>query len=229
MFMLRLLQTLFVIFSLVTVTCHARHPGLDNSFGVGGHTSVATPNFSPRIWTSGANYGTMDAHAASDGRLTVIGYGWGTFALARLISDGVFDPGFNAGAAKIVSTVTEIFSASAVDSQGRALVASYVYDTSRTVVIVYRFTAAGEFDSSFGTNGRKEITLPVVVASNSVVPVAPRSITLRSDGGFFVTLEQAAVVAFADDGEMDTSLWDQGVYYAQTLPTGANSVSQARS
>jgi uncharacterized delta-60 repeat protein len=207
--------------------CFANHPGLDVAFAGGNVSSATTPGFGMREWWTRNNRG-MSSHAHTDGRLTVAAYQWGSFAIARFLANGQIDPTFNAGNAKVVSIGNEIASAFGVDSQGRVIVTAYPYDTFSTRVIVYRFTSTGAIDPAFGIDGRKETTLPVVVASNSVVPAGSRNVIARATGGFFVMLEQAAVVAFTDGGEIDGALWNNGVYYAPTLLVGSNASMQAR-
>ncbi len=139
--------------------------GVDTSFGVGtGHSEGGTTEL-PR----GANAVAVQP----DGKILVAGPGGGNFGVARVKTDGFYDPTFGPGANGQVSVDfggTDVANAMALQPDGKILVAG----TDGDGFAVARLLPNGTLDPSFGTGGRATVNF-------TGVDVA-RGMALQPDG-----------------------------------------------
>jgi uncharacterized delta-60 repeat protein len=126
---------------------------LDVSFGVAGKLAIP-----------GANAGRGFA-LQSDGKLLLAG---GTqsfpssFVVMRLNADGSYDSGFGNGGASVIRTSTSTTGEGDIAATVAVRPDGYIYVAGKSGSInenfgLVRFTAAGELDTSFGTNGISNI------------------------------------------------------------------------
>ncbi len=200
---------------LVLEPALATHPGVDNTYGSNGFASVDTGVFSPNARFD-ATYVAGDA----TGGVAVATVSDSSFAVTRLLAAGTADPGFNGGVARVVDTGIARMTALGIDAMGRTLLSGTEYDTGQTVVIVYRLTAAGALDQTFGVSGRLRTILPINVADQGVVPTQPSVLVARPGGGFFIVLGKGGVAAFNASGGLDSTFWSQGVFTTSLVQIG---------
>jgi uncharacterized delta-60 repeat protein len=202
----RLSRCAAMALTFFAVCANAAHPGIDATFGVNGFASVATPG---NHLNSVENL--MSAVSDSAGRTTIASYRSASFSVARFLANGTPDPAFNGGAAVVRSTPLAAVRAFTVDATGRSILAALEYHDLQTVVLVYRLRSDGQIDSSFGESGRVRYVIPVTLSFRGEAPVPPARIIARPDGGCFIVLSQVAVIAFSEDGAVDTSYGDGGL------------------
>jgi uncharacterized delta-60 repeat protein len=136
------------LYSAIVVARLSLQGALDSSFG---------PTQSGATFVQVADGGTPTSLVVdSDNRLVVAGYSRGATAVTRLNADGTLDEGF--GANGVVLTQVDGLGAglmsSAVDSEGRILVAGWHSQTSSDRdFLVERYLADGTLDPTFGLAG----------------------------------------------------------------------------
>jgi len=132
---------------------------LDPAFGTGGSLRID-------IARSGDTARTVVAQP--DGKLVGTGYSRGTDnivrpVLVRFDAAGVFDPSFGTAGVATATVLDGVAESYAVALQGDGyIVAGYgrgADDKEKVDVVVERFTAAGTWDRSFGTDGLTRIDL----------------------------------------------------------------------
>ena len=126
--------------------------------------------------------------------------------LVRFTADGKLDPSF--GAAGVVMLSMSTSDLAVVPGSGQLIVAG-ACGASAKELCVQRYTAEGQLDTTFGTDG---------IFRTERVSVGP-IITIRPDGGVFVGMSaapyrgaparQVVVLALTHDGRIDTA-WGNG-------------------
>ena len=147
----------------------------------------------------------------SDGKIVVAGYSHGhsdyDVAVVRYDSDGSLDTSFN-GTGKVTTPIgsSDDFGESvAVQSDGKIVVAGYIYNGSNYDIAVVRYNGDGSLDTSF--NGTGKVTTPVGNSDD-----VGHSVAIQSDGKIVVaglsnngSDDDVVVVRYNSDGSLDTS------------------------
>lgn len=197
------------------VRASATGVGLDFTFGTDGRVVSSL---------QGLQYGTAGSARLSDGRLLVGGLcrtgDVHDFCVARYHSDGRLDTSFGTGgwAKQTVSTFRASASAMAVLPDGRIVVGGScinLYELGNYFCMA-RFSADGESDSGFGTNGVSQFhvsALPYGGVGDELTDIA-----VADSGSLFVTGDCSSRFCAAkvqEDGTLDLSFGTQGVATVQ--------------
>ncbi|MGC8765465.1 MAG: hypothetical protein ACP5QT_06235 [Brevinematia bacterium] len=142
---------------------------LDNTFGVNG--KVVSDIYGGCDWVA-------DAAIQSDGKIVVAGGSWFNasfydFSLARYDNQGTLDTTFGDNGRNTISfaNVSDNASAVAIQSDGKIVIAAQIEaggGTTRCFCLA-RFNIDGTLDSSFGTNGKVNITFSSDEGPNAIV------------------------------------------------------------
>ncbi|MBV2167621.1 MAG: hypothetical protein KUL82_02830 [Bdellovibrio sp.] len=184
----------------------------DSSFGTDGIVKFNPPG----------NAGfAADLEFLSDGKILIAGskYNGGeNFLVARFLSNGTLDTGFNGGLgyslAAYGDNVSNRAHGIAVQSDGKILIIGGSYLTDRIRPVVMRFNANGTMDTGFGVSGFREVDFG---ADDS----APTKVLVKSDGkiivtgysSFWATNTVAFVLQLTSDGALDTASFGAGLGY----------------
>jgi uncharacterized delta-60 repeat protein len=175
------------------------HPDgrLDNTFGVNGRVAFS--------------FGNDDFAKAlkiqPDGKIVVVGYtGTGNamnFLIARFNTNGTLDPSFGFGGFNVMDFAggPDQGWALALQPDGKIVVAGTVYNGTRNVYGVCRFSSDGTADHSFDGDGKRLYEFPGGLshfATSVVVQSSGRIVVGGSLGG------NLALVAFTSNGSIDT-------------------------
>ena len=192
---------------------------LDTGFGNGG---IASLNFgSGKNVTAGPN---RKLAIQSDGKILVGGLSGGTFAIARLLSNGALDPTFGSGGlVKAVPSGSSNGSSSgfglaiqripAVTGEERIVLGgiSTVNNNANTDWTLMRFKPNGSVDSAFGSGGTVKTVFGgfgdaihelAVDNSNRIVAAGNSRVANISCGNYVIDY---AVVRYNENGTLDTS------------------------
>lgn len=210
------LMILFFIAAFPLVQAKTAAPGdLDTTFGSGGKvvTSVTDDQDTP-----------TRVRIQPDGKIVTVGYNLNNgFAppdsfLVRHNADGTVDNSFGTNGSVIVASPFNegiIFKDFVILTDGKFLVTGnrYIQSSGSSLLFIYRYTANGTLDATFGTNG--VITTPV---GNKV---SGERIVLQPDGKFVVAgltynqpyngINEVAVVRYNPDGTLDTTFGTGGI------------------
>jgi uncharacterized delta-60 repeat protein len=184
----------------------------------------------------GGSDSALDVVLQTDGRIVTAGYAWvarrsrvaSAFIVTRYLSDGTIDPSFGVGGA--ATTEFEGYDrgayaiASALQTDGKIVVAGNVYKARAVAVAVARYLPDGSPDPAFGVGG--EATFPVVFSAADMA--------LQPDGNIIVagttwrrrpTLQgDLSLIRILPDGSLDTTFGDGGLAAADL---GANEAGYA--
>jgi uncharacterized delta-60 repeat protein len=100
---------------------------------------------------SGTSEYAFETAIQSDGKIVAVGSSNGDIALARYLPNGALDTSFGSVGKRTTNlgTATDLGSAVAIQADGRIVVAGQTGND----MAVLRYTADGNLDSDFGTNG----------------------------------------------------------------------------
>jgi uncharacterized delta-60 repeat protein len=191
----------------------AARPGtLDPAFGQGGMVTTPLSAAIPRYAVAGG--GAVEP----DGRVVIAGatatfdpvFG-GDLIVARYNPDGSLDPSFGSGGFTTTALGGSASArATAVEPDGKILVAGRLESGSTTVAVVVRYDADGSLDGSFGSGGIATLDLGGDSGANALA--------LQADGRILVSGEYTTggqgilVVGRLDpDGSADASFGSGGV------------------
>lgn len=179
----------------------------DDSFGNGGKIIAQIGNSHDRAF---------DVKVLSDGKILVCGTTNNTgtlpkIAVLRLLSTGVLDNAFGIGGVTTIA-VTASFNIAqemAVQSDGKIVVAGYNTSPDPSDFLIVRFTAAGQIDTDFGTNG-------AVLTDMGGVDTL-RSVAIQPDGKIVVAGEtnqspflNLAIARYLPNGLLDNTFNGNG-------------------
>ena len=157
------------------------------------------------------------AAASRDGRVIVAGYGGfqQTQALVALRPDGSLDPTFAGGVVGFDPDQPGVWSAVAIDADGRVVVAGRFYDaaTATPRVAIARYLTSGELDPSFGNGKGYTLALAgfdLAVADLRIEPQG-RIVVLAWDG------VAASLIRLLPDGSVDPSFGFGGAVVDGTI------------
>jgi uncharacterized delta-60 repeat protein len=206
---------------------------LDALFGIGG--KVTTDFIFNRYNYSGNDFAN-DVALASDGRIIVVGYtqqnGDYFFALARYNSDGSLDTSFGADGKALTrqSAFENVANAVALQSDGKVIIAGYVYSNPGYDFATVRYNNDGSLDTSFGSNGVVTTDFAFLVSYDFAYDVA-----IQKDGKILVVgktdnavsgASYFALTRYETNGSLDTSFGVGGkVTTYLTYPSVAHSVA----
>lgn len=248
--------------TLVTATAMGAGTGkLDPSFGEGGRviSTAALGAYAPGLGSKAA--------LSPDGRTYVLA---GERTILAFEPNGQVATGFGAGGARDAFLPEDLVLGSvsiAVDHQGRVLVAATIVPEEkpdpeaerqsdpvpeiRKAILVARFTAAGQPDPGFGSNGRIvthfDLPPPTIPASPRFGPGAPRHPRVSSNGivvdaagrvvlsgqrlagygtcsgsgDLYLPEREAFLARLGDDGRPDPSFGRNGVVALRMGPVGS--------
>jgi uncharacterized delta-60 repeat protein len=185
-------------------------PGdLDTSFGNGGKVITPIPG--------GISQPTR-VRIQPDGKIVAVGFdSQNGFAntisfLVRHNTDGTIDNSFgiNGSVVVVASSEETTFQDFVILPDGKFLVTGYKFGLTSVVVVLYRYTANGTLDATFGTNG---------VVTTPVDGLFGRRIVLQPDGKFVVgcgtyyagSYGVAVVVRYNPNGTLDATFGTSGI------------------
>jgi uncharacterized delta-60 repeat protein len=207
----------------IVIQRYTPNGALDMSFGESGQAAIDFP-------TRGAATGIRslsDGSVVVAARVNPSGNGVWTLALAHLLSTGAPDPAFGqAGQATYPQDPHDISQLKFIDidPDGSILIAGAatigMTGQNDPRILLTRYTANGQFDASFGTNGQRFLDNTLW---SSFLAVAHRNdgfFVLGGAGGCFTQINLAS---FKSDGSADVSF---GMGGQVTLPYGRCSIDQ---
>ena len=161
------------------------------------------------------------AQRLTSGSTLLGGFGYHTggdsydIILAQLTASGDLDASFGYGGFAtfgfdVGGSMQDISTALAVDANGNILVGAQYDDGSGTFpAAVLRFSATGQLDTSFGTNGYTKLSLPVAQYPSWIWP--------KSDGSILVAMNPQTTLTLTsldENGSIMTSFATAGEYIA---------------
>lgn len=211
--------------SAVTSLCaDAGPPGtLDESFGDAG-----------MVWLKYPGAQAKSVAIQSDGKIVVGGgVATRTFALVRLLPNGLLDPSFGTAGlveTKIAPTYNLTYDAVAVQADGKILAAGaadFQMSSRSYDFTVVRYMPDGSVDTTFGANGSTAIDF----GSANFTADYPRSLAVLGDGRILVSgysetgavgsTDKFAVARLNADGTLDTTFGSGGKVSVDMRSTGA--------
>jgi uncharacterized delta-60 repeat protein len=174
---------------------------LDPEFGVGGLVITAF----------GERAVALSMAIQPDGKIVVVGFSGGKFALARYLTDGTLDPSFGVG-----GLVTTAFDASAnassvaIQSDGKILVAGHGLND----FILARYLSNGTLDPQFGMGGFISRTFGSYTSASSIAVQSDGKILVA--GGWYTGIWRSFLSRYQLDGRIDAGFGDNGtVFYGK--------------
>jgi uncharacterized delta-60 repeat protein len=197
---------------LCSSSAQAWVPGnLDPSFGVGG-----------KVTTRIGNAAAGDALAIQpDGKIVMAGWGWdGDFVVARYLPDGSLDWTFGTG-----GVATAPFG-QYTGAQGRAVALQadgkiVVAGTASNYFALGRFDADGSFDTSFGGDGKVELSVGEASYAYAVAVQPDGKIVAAGRGAGWPG--EFALARLEPDGSIDSTFGSDG-----TVTTAVGPISSVR-
>ena len=200
------------VLMLCAQSAHALPGDLDTTFGDNGFAFVGFGDVGLDFSRANAVATQADGKivVAGDARTSGINFDQTAFGLARFNNDGTLDSTFGSGGR--VQTTFDAFNvaaAVAIQSDGKIVVAGFAAaSTAGTAVrslALARLTSTGELDSSFGTGGKKTVSIgaggevsAMKIQTDGRIVVAG---TVRRTG----TGADFLLVRFLSNGALDTS------------------------
>ena len=134
------------------------------------------------------------------------------FAAARYNTDGSLDDSFgdNGFATSNAGPTFDYGIATAIQSDGKIIVAGYGIDSTDYDFGLVRFTSEGKLDSTFGKNGR--VLTPVGTGQDYL-----KKITIQKDDKIIAVGSSsggASIVRYLKNGELDNSFGTNGIVYS---------------
>lgn len=178
---------------------------LDTGFGSGG--TVVTD-------IRGYQEFATDVAVLSDGKLLVAGTTMYDAVLVRYNPNGTLDTTFGGGTGKVITALPGqgyVYDM-AVQADGKVLVAGYAQNGTYNQMALFRYTAAGVLDATFGTGGKvftqvgsldSFATAVAVQADGKVVAAGFMYVGTQSDWDF-------TLVRYNADGSLDTGFGTGG-------------------
>ncbi len=160
---------------------------------------------------------TFDAHSESvalqsDGKIVACGGGPGTFALARLNTDGSIDQTFADDGVLLASLDTNEghCTSIAVDGEDRIVAAGWASTDGGSDLAIFRCLADGSPDPAFGTNGWVTATLAEFTFVWDMA-LQPDGKILVCGGTYTDNVPDIFVARFTEQGDPDPSFGTDGV------------------
>jgi uncharacterized delta-60 repeat protein len=176
-----------------------------------------------RVDLAASDERVTDGLVLPDSKVLAVGRSNNRLFVARITPQGSLDTTFASGGFQVID-VAPLSGAEAVvtDAGGRIVVAGFVENSTRDVVVV-RFTKNGELDTTFGQGG-------VVVLGNTEGAERGVALAIRPDGRIVVAgdssfegISQVVVYQFLENGAQDLSFGVQGV---STVPNQTSDVTE---
>ena len=169
---------------------------LDASFGTNG-TVISTAGF------------FSNSMIVQDSKLVVAGSSSGNFALARYSAEGELDTSFGTNGLVVTDFGGFDVGSSVTVQDGKLIISGYSSSSRNSGnFALARYSAEGELDTSFGTNGLVvtdfggfDVGYSVIVQDGKLLVVGGSSI----DGGSINGQSNFVLVRYSADGELDTS------------------------
>ena len=170
------------------------------------------------------NLSTSDNEANSmliqkDGKIVVAGYSNARFALVRYGNNGILDQAFGSGGFTISSIRggDDHTSATAIQSDGKIVVAGSMYNGSTSDFVILRYNPDGKPDTLFGDQGKTVTSVrkwndnatALVIQSDGKIVVAGSS----NDGSDY----DFAVLRYKENGTLDSSFGKAGIVITNFL------------
>jgi uncharacterized delta-60 repeat protein len=190
----------------------------NQAFGVEGMFAI-------QPWGATAGFLSPNAIARqADGKLLFAGSAEGPdflfhFAVCRTTADGVPDPDYGENGCAtypVESGRTAYGTAAAIDAAGRLVLGGWGYFSFGEKMVVVRFDANGEVDTSFGTNGRTVLLRFGEIAGVETSDTLG-ALTFDASGRILVVGEAGppnhsdfAIARLDADGRLDTNFGDDG-------------------
>lgn len=200
-----------------TLARYNTNGSLDNTFG-----NRALLGFSPSSGNDQANATVVQ----SDGKILVVGNSRINtnydFALARLNTDGLLDTTFDSDGkvATPIGSSDDFALASAIQSDGKIIVAGASYNGGLSSIALVRYNTNGSLDTTFDSDGKvttavgdSVVAYSVTIQSDGKIVVAGASFTTANSNDF-------VVVRYNTDGSLDTTFDTDGIV---TTPIGTSS------
>ena len=150
---------------------------------------------------------------APDGK--VVAAGWtgnnlSSFALARYTARGQLDQSFGQGG-KVALGNRAALTAAAVEPSGKIVALGFIgQDKGLPVVVVLRFTAAGELDPSFGQDGQVLVDSLTEVSSTFLLQPDGKIVVAGLSGLAGTNAVRARLVRYTAEGRLDPSFGTGG-------------------
>ncbi|MGV3661370.1 MAG: choice-of-anchor D domain-containing protein [Prosthecobacter sp.] len=146
---------------------------LDTSFGTNGVVLTSPVSNSEYVYS---------LLVLPDGRILAAGEANGDAILVRLLPNGTYDTSFGTAGKSVVQVLssTDTIYGIALQPDGKIVATGRTYNGSNYDLLVLRFLASGQLDSSFGTNGK--IIMPYGTGDDY-----GRAIALQNDGAIVIT------------------------------------------
>ena len=190
------------------VNKHLVNGEIDASFGTNGTVYFANPD--------ALNCFITGLKVQPDGKIVLSGAINGQGELRRLNADGSPDVAF--GNNGVVSVTPQSVACMALAPDGKIVAIGHYWNGQINVYKICRYNTNGSLDSTFGTNGivyadvtsyKFDLALDVVVQPDNKIVVAGHS---------YLTLENAVISRFNEDGSPDTGFADNGVAIVPLSP-----------
>ena len=202
---------------------------LDTTFGTD-HDSSGNPDGYVTT-TIGPSSIARAVAIQSDGKIVVAGYGnGGNFLVARYTTTGALDTTFGVDhdssgspdgyVTHNIDLTNDVLTAVAIQSDGKIVATGYTNISGvDTFIVVFRFTAAGALDTTFGTDGADSDTDPdgYVTTRNSPSLDQANAVALQSDGKIVVAgsrgsggTEDFALARYTTAGALDSTFGTDG-------------------
>ena len=186
---------------------------LDPSFATGGILTIDV---------QGGNESPRQAVVQPDGKIVMSGYTRNTAtppvvvpSLVRVTQAGVLDPSFGTGGIAQAELLPAVAEAYEVGLQGDAFVITgygRATEAEKVDLIVARFTAAGVWDKTFGTNGMVRIDIAGQDDRGRDLVVLPDGrVLIAGSGKPDVTNINAMLVLLDRDGALDSGFGTGGI------------------
>jgi uncharacterized delta-60 repeat protein len=203
---------------------------LDSTFGPGGHTIT---DF------GGDETLTALAIQPSDGKIVAVGDSFtDTFAgwvLARYNTDGTPDSGFGTAGKVLASFAAETQShAIAIQSDGKIVVAGYIFTNPTTDYVLARYNADGTPDSTFGAGGTAVKDFGDFEYAFGMAIQADGRIVVAGGSGFDFAVARFNTdgnpdLSFGAGGQMVTDFGGSDLAYSMALQANGKIVTAGRS
>lgn len=190
---------------------------MDPSFGASGQTTIT--NFST-LYGNPSDIATAIA-LQSDGSILVAGDASGAgIGIARLTPGGQLDMSYGSSGKAFTSVnVSGPASAIAVDSQGRAVVATTLTSGSSAWVVVARYTTSGQPDTGFGGTGMVRTSIYPTPTTTAISMAPDGKIVVGATAGSSGSATQMALVRYNADGSLDSGFGSGGTFVSSALPS----------
>ena len=198
--------------------CFTSDGSLDNAFGMGGISQLPASSSIDHVYSIALQ---------DDGKIIASGYSYSGnsagFAALRFNADGSFDNTFGPEGIVIIpiGTSFSIASASAIQDDGKILLAGYYRDENKDNFALARCTLEGKLDSTFGVGGI--VTTSIGSSTNRCY-----SIQLQNDGKIIAAgsygntnNSEIALVRYNSNGSLDSTFGTNGTVFTPTADSSS--------